>query len=355
MGGKTGTAGAGMSAGAGGRIGGAAGAVAMSGSGGMASTGAGGASVVNWRGHFEPADGQTILAIGQDSASIDEYSAQVDPSPAGVMLYTNIADLAGVFSAADFGAGEDSLPHWTNETTPFVIQIGLTLVNSLDNVNAGALDANIDRLGDALKAANRPIFLRVGYEFDSDWAGYEPNAYKSAFQRIATRIRQKGATNVAFVWHAWGYYHSYNQSSAMAWYPGDDYVDWVAVSYFPGWDQNSGQSADGARNELAGIAVQQHKPFMIAESAPKQVYEPSQGQNSWNGFYSGLFSFVTAHNVKFLSYINADWDAQPLWAGKGWGDTRVQTNPYVLSQWQMTIAGSRFLHGGASLYAQLGL
>src|ERR1700742_1147242 len=60
---------------------------APGGGGTSASTGHGGANASagqpsmagasNGRGHFEPEDGKTILAIGQDSASIDEYTSSV--------------------------------------------------------------------------------------------------------------------------------------------------------------------------------------------------------------------------------------------------------------------------------------
>ena len=47
--------------------------------------------------------------------------------------------------------------------------------------------------------------------------------------------------------------------------------------------------------------------------------------------------------MKMFSYINANWDVQPLWAGQGWGDTRVQTNAYVLERWRAELAKPRFV------------
>jgi hypothetical protein len=89
---------------------------------------------------------------------------------------------------------------------------------------------------------------------------------------------------------------------------------------------------------------------MIAESAPKAALEPSLGANSWNGWYAPVLSYIASHNVKLFSYINADWDAQPMWAGQGWGDTRVQTNAYVLGQWKQAISNTRFLEASSGLY-----
>ena len=54
------------------------------------------------------------------------------------------------------------------------------------------------------------------------------------------------------------------------------------------------------------------------------------------------------------SYINANWEAQPFWTGQGWGDTRVQVNQTVLTNWRNTTAGPRYLHSQADLYSEIG-
>lgn len=299
---------------------------------------------------YEPADGRTLVVVGQDTASIESYASEVGPMPAGVMLYTSIRDLAGVSYPADFGAGNHDLSRWATHPSKFVLQIGLSLVNALDDVTNGSLDANIDTLIGLLANTGRPVFLRVGYEFDSDWAAYEPDSYRPAFRRIASRIREKGAGNVVMVWHAWGYFHSFGQGSVDPWYPGDDYVDWVAVSRFPGWDEASALSAGSAQLELAAFAKAHQKPLMIAESAPKQVFQPSLGEASWKGWFEPTFAFIETHDVKLFSYINANWDVQPLWAGQGWGDTRVQSNEIVLDAWRKKLSEPRFLHSEEALY-----
>ena len=44
-------------------------------------------------------------------------------------------------------------------------------------------------------------------------------------------MRAEGVNNVAFVWHSY-IFASYNGFPISAWYPGDEYVDWVGVSLF---------------------------------------------------------------------------------------------------------------------------
>lgn len=296
-------------------------------------------------GKLEPPDGSTLLVIGQDTGSIEEYVNDVGPMPAGVMLYANIKDLSGLAFSADFGAGQNDLAHWKSTPKDVAIQIGLNLVDSLGAIGNGNLDANIDKMAELLRDCGHPVFLRIGYEFDSDWAGYEPNAFKKAFQRIASRMRDKSVENVAFVWHSWGFQHSFGQSSITPWYPGDEYVDWVGVSLFPGWDAASIQASAGARREIGSFAKEHGKPLMIAEAGPRQDFQPSRGADAWSGWYQGIFDFIIENDVKLFSYINANWEAQPMWAGKGWGDSRVQTNAQVLERWRTEISKPRFVHG----------
>ncbi|GAL28339.1 hypothetical protein JCM19239_3595 [Vibrio variabilis] len=47
--------------------------------------------------------------------------------------------------------------------------------------------------------------------------------------------------------------------------------------------------------------------------------------------------------IKIIAYINADWDAQPMWKGQGWGDTRLQSNLYIANKWRRTIKREEWL------------
>jgi hypothetical protein len=89
-------------------------------------------------GKLEPGPGQTLLVIGQDTASIEEYAEQVGPMPLGVMLYSNIRDLAGLSYPTDFGAGQNDLQHWQKRAPGVALQIGLSLVDSLDGLAQGS-------------------------------------------------------------------------------------------------------------------------------------------------------------------------------------------------------------------------
>lgn len=296
--------------------------------------------------------GETLVAIGQDTGEIDAYSATFG-APGGVMLYTNVADLAGFGAEVNFGTGAQSLSHWSEQQAPLVIQLGVSLKKSVNGdacasdhlaaINSHALDGQLSSMAVELSALRRPVLRRFGYEFDNqDCHRYSPQAYAEAFRHFAQLFDTLGARNVQMVWHAWGG----APLDITPWYPGDEYVDLVGVSLFPLAE------LPGKVSGVAQFAEQHHKPLMIAEAAPQSAHPP-RDPASWDGWYQGLFDFVAQHDVRVLSYINQDWNAQSVWAGQGvWGNSRLQGTP-LEARWRGALQGARFLNSGPSLYARL--
>ncbi len=321
---------------------------------------------------FEPPDGQTILMVGQERGEIADYWREVGPA-GGYMLYTSMASLSGMDSdsrgsgCAD--SGVMSFPDWVKNYPDTVAQIGLYMVGMLPDVMSGDMDGSIEDLAAALRAAKRPVFLRIGYEFDGPWNRYDPGLYRKAYERIVRSFRGEKldgmtkalepVTNVAFVWHS-AAYNRYRGHELEAWYPGDEFVDWVALSWFAWGPDNDNVAAARAREEVAALAHQHKKPLMIAEAAPKQYY-PANSAQAWAGWHQPVFDWITRHNVKAYSYINQDWTRMPQWRnascgnGTDWGDTRVQKpGSVLLEQWKATVSDKRFLHQGPALMRALG-
>jgi hypothetical protein len=121
------------------------------------------------------------------------------------------------------------------------LQIGLQLpLNNpveLRKVGDGTYDPRIQKLVRVYAALPQDIFLRIGYEFDGIWNGYDPEAYVAAFRRIVVLFRAERASNVAFVWNSYTPANNVEQRTLdgkqvyhekFAWYPGDEYVDWFS-------------------------------------------------------------------------------------------------------------------------------
>jgi beta-mannanase len=225
----------------------------------------------------------------------------------------------------------------------------------------GDWDAYIDKWADGAKEFQRPFFVSWGLEMNGTWfpwsawfygernteAGHRIGAelYKKAYRHVVDRVRARGVTNILWV------FQPNNQSSPTeAWnrlvdyYPGDDYVDWLAMSaygmQFPhsGWITPKDAFQD-AYTELCAISPT--KPMMMAEWGIGEF--PADGSKAawitqalhmmeqmprlkaavfWNerwengdGDYSNLRATSSVDSLKAyqLGVGNPFWLGQPQW------------------------------------------
>ena len=288
---------------------------------------------------FCPLVNKTLLIIGQDNKTIDEYISKIEIIPAGFMLYTSIQDMDGLESPSkDRGSGFFHANKLIASYPNTVLQIGLYMVDGLKQTINGEFDKNIERLSRWLKTINIPVYLRIGYEFDGLHNKYEPEEYKKAFVYVYDKLISANVKNVAFVWHANA---SDLGSNIIDWFPGDQYVDWVGISYF---DQ-----PEDCMMPVIHFARQHKKPVMIAEATPKGV--GAYDQLSWRAWYQLLFKFIRRNDIRMLSYINSNWEKQPMWANQGWEDARVEAYPFVKKHWINEISKNNFLQQSDDLYS----
>lgn len=279
-------------------------------------------------GRFIPKDGKTLVFAGQSSANADNYVKTVKEIPAGFMFYTSLSDLKGLDEAADFGAGEISAQYIQGKYPGTAIQLGLNLVNSLDDVLDGSLDENILKLGIWIKKTRVPVYLTIGYEFDYPENGYEPEKYVGAFKRIVNKMDGIKVSNVSYVWHS---YASTSVYGLDEWYPGDAYVDWCAISYF----ENSQWLP------MVQFAQKHSKPVMIAECAPLLGETSIENKLQW---YSEFFRFIEFSNVKAIGYINADWDSLAMFESYKWGNSALDGAREIRKLWKEKISSDRFIN-----------
>ncbi len=300
---------------------------------------------------YAPEDGKQLLILGQDLGAVGGLDAYTDGYvdnveghiPAGVTTYTSIPSLGGLATQANWGSGDVNGQTYLEDETfdNSVISIGLYLVNELGNIAAGNHDNSIRTLATWIKGSNRPVFLRIGYEFDGPWNGYNAAQYITAYRHIVGIFDVEEVCNVAYVWQSAGI----NTASIQNWYPGDEYVNWLGYSHFDG--PNPGQ-------RMRDFAEEKNKPIMIAEATPRRDLGVGDGQNHWDAWFAGLFSSVyESDKIKALAYINVDWDSQPMWNGQGWGDSRVQVNETILNNWISEIENGTWLTANDTIFEQL--
>ncbi|NME70889.1 fibronectin type III domain-containing protein [Flammeovirga aprica] len=333
-------------------------------------------------GKFTPKNGKILMFLGQDNNSIDEYvNTGQFPAIGGFTNYTNIYDFAGLENINNYGSGDMCIQCGIDKYPSAAVAIGLYMVedndgkgedhpNGLTDVVNGVYDASIDKFANFAKAnPTTPFFLRIGYEFDGTWNFYDPTKYINAYRYLVDRLNAQGVENVAYVWQSAAYGFTYNSNPIDAWYPGDEYVDYIGLSFFFYDEGFNGPNLQF----LLDMARNKQKPVMMAEVSA-QYYDfdentfttydnpglktPMTGEAMWNQYFEDqLKPFIEGNEdvIRAISYINADWQSQEQWmwpdAGNGyWGDTRVQQNPYIAQQWNSWITSGQFQNGDANLY-----
>ena len=337
---------------------------------------------------FEPPAGKRLLVIGQDLGAIGGFAApnnagyvdQLGSVPGGVTTYLALPELRGLEMTANFGSGDLSAQSIIDNPVyaHSALVIGLYLVNQEKRIATGELDDSLKRLARWIKASRRPVFLRIGYEFDGSWNHYDPAFYRRAFQHIVALFREEQVTNCAAVWQGCASPFNGNRQAIAQWYPGDDCVDWVGYSWFL-----SGSNQVELADELVHFARVHQKPVMVCESAPQgydiarltrrkptiTLTEAITGRDIrsktpeqiWNEWYVPYFDYLEKNRdvIKVIAYINVNWNAQLMWGfpyRRGyWGDSRVAANPVIRQKWLEMISQKSWLQASPTLFRDLGM
>lgn len=222
----------------------------------------------------------------------------------------------------------------------------------LDEISLGLKDAGIKNLANALKKINRRVLLRFGYEFDGYHNAYPPDKYIRAYRYFADALRKHGVKQVAFVWHSWGTDPYYGQQDFPdqyrklpndqapgfdLWYPGDEYVDWMAVSVFGSGYGNLLENK--SIMQMATLSKMHKKPLMIAESAAIKTY--GERDTSWRipntDWFKHVFTLINqVPEIQAFMYINVDWGAKN--PSDTWGNSRIQDASAEIQQyWRINL------------------
>jgi Glycosyl hydrolase family 26 len=329
---------------------------------------------------FEPANGKVILFVGQDLEAIGGTENYKDgyfdyfPAPGGSTQYTDFLTrhntfglehkgLDGLTTLDNWGDGDEniSITVADKDFKNTCLAIGLDISQGNDSVTAsGAHDSLIYRLGNWIKKlGNKPVFLRIGYEFDGvDWNHYRKEFYVPAFQRIKHKMDSMNITNVAYVWQSKG--AGASREIMDGFYPGDDYVDWVAFSFFSVAEQN---------HPMIQFARDHHKPLFIAESSPvfpdkKFVSEPldltktEDAARAWKDWFTPYFKIVKDNPdiIKAIHYINCPWKARKMWKDNGYFkniDARITKNDSMKVWWLRETSQDKYLKASDTLFSYL--
>lgn len=200
----------------------------------------------------------------------------------------------------------------------------------LGAIAEGQFDAELRRWARAAGSTHVPLLVDFACEMNGDWFPWSgkwngggvrtgfgdprladgPERYRAAYRHVIRLFRAQGARNVTWVFHVNADSTPSEQWNSMrAYYPGDDYIDWIGVSaYGAQTPKDPGESftavLDRAYQELA--AISRRKPLMIAEFG---VVEDPAKENKGRWISTALEAVANRRypRIKGISYWHSNW------------------------------------------------
>lgn len=173
-----------------------------------------------------------------------------------------------------------------------------------------------------LKEYGLPVFLRFAAEMNGDWTPWSgnPDLYIEKF-RLVARVMREEAPNVAMVWSP----NYYPDDNVDAYYPGDQWVDWVGINaysdyYFNG-NPNFSESVAAAHyqgrnaNPLHKFKdiynrYASRKPIMICETGVAWANRcPYVDVSDWGAYNLGrVYSYLPLLYPQVKAIYNFNYD-----------------------------------------------
>lgn len=238
--------------------------------------------------------------------------------------------------------------------SPFETTMGIFATGVYDTTG---LSGNTGLVGQAQLCATygKPLIVRLGHEFNGTWPGTYGTAHETAasfvagYKHVVDVFRANGATNVQWCWNPNVYGKPFDHtvdptvadSSGVNWYPGDAYVDIIALDmYIDTEDTTLYVPEDYMRASLTAVqALGPTKPFAMGEfgcSADSRLAGFCGGKSAWYNLF-----FTMLGTIPNLHHIN-QWQ-QP-------GNQGTPTDDWTISSSSTdAIAAAAFVHGVTNL------
>ena len=239
-------------------------------------------------GRLAPAHGSLMGVHSEDSANIP-------PDQQGVFKLEQALGRTMDINNHYHGAFDDIAKHGMGKLEQWDVErgriplVGWGCTNS-DSIIKGSLDAIIRQTAQKMKAFGHEFFMRYCWEMDGDrkqGTVKGPQKFIAAWQHMYKIFQEEQASNVIWVWtpNAAGFKdgrkYTGGDPPGAYFYPGDDYVDWIASDGY-NWGVSERNQGDRWRqvfeifDEFMVFARQHPKPIMIGEyGAQEQTRDPA--------------------------------------------------------------------------------
>lgn len=215
----------------------------------------------------------------------------------------------------------------------------------VDIVN-GNYDAYIRQWARDAKIWGKPLFLRFNHEMNGNWYpwseqtnGNQAGQYVQMWRHVHDIFRQEGASNVTWVWSVNTVYNTASRNLA-ALYPGDAYVDWVAIDGY-NWGTNPAKPdqwksfstvMSETYNMLGQIAPS--KPIMLSEFGSTEY---GGSKSSWVN--DALTVQIPTHFPRIKAVV---WFNYNAYEGTGKMDWVIESSSSATSAFNTAIRSSYY-------------
>ncbi|OGF67862.1 MAG: hypothetical protein A2Y62_01195 [Candidatus Fischerbacteria bacterium RBG_13_37_8] len=232
---------------------------------------------------------------------------------------------------------------------------------SMQKIIDGQFDQYIAQWADVVKNFNRPVMVTFGVEMNGDWFPWSgiyqgggtsfgfgdssradgPERFAAAYRHIIQIFRNRAVMNVTWLFHvnnqsfpevSWNTYDAY--------YPGDDYIDWIGVSIYGAQTNDEDWESFNSLAEPAYAALKarfSHKPIMLAEWGVGEF--PSKG-NKADWYTEALNKIRTDYTLfKMIIVYHERWENDD----GSFSDLRVDSTPAALQAYKTGINQDYFI------------
>ncbi|GET41392.1 glycoside hydrolase family 26 protein [Microseira wollei] len=238
---------------------------------------------------------------------------------------------------------------WNNKNVPLVTWEPFTgTATPLDievRIANGEYDAYINTWADKMKtflsgadtvygtADDRRAYLRLAHEMNGNWYPWSaavgnnsPTDYINMWQHVKGIFDGKGMEATRLQW-VWSVNHSdVGGFSAEQFYPGDAYVDWIAVDGY-NWGTSQNWSSWNTPQQIYGgmidrLRILTDNPLAITEFASTTAGGGVTGKSQW---ITDAFNYFAGQNVKMAVWFNQDKETDWAMFGGANGDSTYKS------------------------------
>lgn len=247
----------------------------------------------------------------------DTYNSLIGVSPSVIVFAHDWVHRSFVASDFDFIYGRGATPMVTWMPNDYTVT-GIDPRFALANIIRGDFDAYITSYAQQAAAYGKPFYLRLAHEMNGDWYnwgmgvnGNTSDQYIAMWRHVHDIFAANGATNARWVWCP--NITAQGQRGFGDLYPGNGYVDWVALDGYnfgtsQSWSswQSFATVFNASYQVITSLTTQ---PLMIAEVASA---EAGGSKATWTT--QGLLTDIPTNYPRIRAVLWFDQNKEADWA-----------------------------------------